>query len=162
MVLFSLINLLFLVIQLKIKSVCWVPISSFMYVLSLMSKNKSKFLKPSFVIYTWAIFKTGLIFTHSYLSNSWNKRGGGAKVPELINEVVGINVEGWKNSKSVSLSPFIREIWVRGHSKTTWTNFCLIYLPIVDFRGHLVHHLPFVHVVIEENWPYIAYVNLTI
>ena len=118
-----------------------------------MSKNKSKFLKPSFVIYTWAIFKTGLIFTYSYLSNSWNKRGGGAKVPELINEVVGINVEGWKNSKSVSLSPFIREIWVRGHSKTTWTIFCPIYLPIVDFRGHLVQHLPFVHVVIEENWP---------
>ena len=29
----------------------------------------------------------------------WNKRGGGAKVPELINEEVGINVEGgifWK------------------------------------------------------------------
>ena len=31
----------------------------------------------------------------------WNKRGGGAKVPELINEQVEINVEGgsfWKNS----------------------------------------------------------------
>ena len=29
----------------------------------------------------------------------WNKRGGGAKVPELINEEVGINVDGgsfWK------------------------------------------------------------------
>ena len=93
---------------------------------------------------------------HLHLSHKrggWNKRGGGAKVPELINEVVGINVEGWKNSISVSLSPFIREIWVRGHSKTTWTNFCPIYLPIVDFRGHLVHHLPFVYVVIEENWP---------
>ena len=40
--------------------------------------------------------------TYSHLSNSrggWNKRGGGAKVPELINEEVGINVEGgifWK------------------------------------------------------------------
>ena len=25
------------------------------------------------------------------------------------------------------------------------------HLPIVDFRGHLVHYLPFVHVDIEEN-----------
>ena len=40
-----------------------------------------------------------------YLSNNrggWNKRGGVAKVPELINEEVGINVEGggsfWKKN----------------------------------------------------------------
>ena len=39
---------------------------------------------------------------YSNLSKSrggWNKRGGGAKVPELINTEVGINVEGgifWK------------------------------------------------------------------
>ena len=34
---------------------------------------------------------------YSHLSNSqggWNKRRGGANVPELINEEVGINVEG--------------------------------------------------------------------
>ena len=34
---------------------------------------------------------------YSHLSNSqegWNKRGRGAKVPELINKEVGINVEG--------------------------------------------------------------------
>ena len=42
---------------------------------------------------------------------------------------------------------------VRGRSQTTWTNFLPIlttYLPIVDFRGHLVHHLPLVHVDIEK------------
>ena len=42
---------------------------------------------------------------------------------------------------------------LRGHSKTTWTNFCPIlttFLPIVDFRGHLVHYLPFLHVDIEK------------
>ena len=39
---------------------------------------------------------------YSHLTNSrggWNKRGGDAKLPELINEEVGINVEGgifWK------------------------------------------------------------------
>ena len=39
---------------------------------------------------------------YSHLSNSrggWNKRGGGAKVLELIDEEIGINVEGgifWK------------------------------------------------------------------
>ena len=39
---------------------------------------------------------------YSHLSNSqggWNNHGGGAKVPELINEEVGINMEGgifWK------------------------------------------------------------------
>ena len=39
---------------------------------------------------------------YSHLSNSWggwNKHGGGAKVTELINEEVGINMEGgifWK------------------------------------------------------------------
>ena len=39
---------------------------------------------------------------YSHLSNSrggWNNRGGGAKVSELINEEVGMNVEGgiyWK------------------------------------------------------------------
>ena len=41
----------------------------------------------------------------------------------------------------------------RGRSQTTWTNFWPIlttYLPIVDFRGHLVHHLPLVHVDIEK------------
>ena len=40
-------------------------------------------------------------------------------------------------------------ICVRGRSQTTWTKFWPIlttYLPIVDFRGHLVHHLPLVHV----------------
>ena len=50
---------------------------------------------------------------------------------------------------------------VRGHSKTVWTNFCPIlttYLPIVDFCGHLVHYLPFVHVDID----FLAYLNLTI
>jgi hypothetical protein len=38
-----------------------------------------------------------LNFYCSHLSNSqggWKKRGGGAKVPELLNEEVGINVEG--------------------------------------------------------------------
>ena len=29
-----------------------------------------------------------------------------------------------------------------------------MYLPIVDFRGHLVHYLPFVHVAIEKS-PYL-------
>ena len=36
------------------------------------------------------------LLTYSHLSNrrgGWNKRGGGANVPELINEEVGINVE---------------------------------------------------------------------
>ena len=42
-------------------------------------------------------------------------------------------------------------IWfsVWGHSKTKWSNFVLFWpptLPIMDFRGHLVHHLPLVHV----------------
>ena len=35
---------------------------------------------------------------YSHLSNKrggWNKRGGGAKVAESLNEEVGINVEGW-------------------------------------------------------------------
>ncbi len=35
--------------------------------------------------------------TYSHLSNihgGWNKRGGGAKVPGLVNEEVEINVEG--------------------------------------------------------------------
>ena len=44
----------------------------------------------------------------------------------------------------------------RGHSKTTWTNFCpilTIYLPIMDFCGHLVHYLPFVYVYIEKTNP---------
>ena len=39
----------------------------------------------------------GTQIRYSHLSNSrggWNKRGGGAKVPQLINEEVGINVEG--------------------------------------------------------------------
>ena len=53
----------------------------------------------------------------------------------------------------------------RGHSKTTCTNFCPIlttYLPIMDFSGHLVHYLPFVHVDIEKN-PYpLAYLNLAV
>ena len=42
---------------------------------------------------------------------------------------------------------------LRGRSQTTWTNFWPIlttYLPIVDFRGHLVHYLPLVHVDIEK------------
>ena len=46
-----------------------------------------------------------------------------------------------------------------GHSKTTWTNFCTIlatYLPMVDFCGHLVHYLPFVHVDIEKTNPYVT------
>ena len=54
---------------------------------------------------------------------------------------------------------------VRGHSKTTWTNFCPIlttYLPIVDFRGHLVHYLPIVHVDIEKSTYHLAYLNLTV
>ena len=44
-----------------------------------------------------------------------------------------------------------KKIW--GRSQTTWTNFWPIlttYLPIVDFRGHLVHYLPLVHVDIEK------------
>ena len=52
-----------------------------------------------------------------------------------------------------------------GRSQTTWTNFRPIlttYLPIVDFRGHLVHHLPLVHVDIEKPdhllTPYVQYV----
>ena len=33
----------------------------------------------------------------------------------------------------------------------------------MDFRGHLVHYLPFVHVDIEKITPYLlGYVNLTI
>jgi hypothetical protein len=43
---------------------------------------------------------------------------------------------------------------VGGHSKTTWTNFCPIlttYLPIVEFRRHLLHYLPFVHVDIKKT-----------
>ena len=39
--------------------------------------------------------------------------------------------------------------YIGGRSQTTWTNFWPIlttYLPIVDFRGHLVHHLPLVQV----------------
>ena len=54
---------------------------------------------------------------------------------------------------------------LRGHSKTTWTNFCPIlttFLPILDFRGHLVHYLPLVHVDIENPdhllTPYVQYV----
>ena len=38
---------------------------------------------------------------------------------------------------------------IRGHSITTWTDFCpflTTYLPLVDKRGHLDYHLPFVHV----------------
>ena len=37
----------------------------------------------------------------------------------------------------------------RGHSKTTWTEFwpfLTTHLPLVDKRGHLGYHLPFVHV----------------
>ena len=53
----------------------------------------------------------------------------------------------------------------RGHSKTTWTIFCPIlttYLRIVDFRGHLVHYLPFVHVDREKSLYPLAYLNLFI
>jgi hypothetical protein len=59
-------------------------------------------------------------------------------------------------------------MWIcfnRGHSKTMWTNFCPIlttYLPIVDFRGHLVHYLPIVHVYIEKSTNHLAYLNLTV
>ena len=38
-----------------------------------------------------------LNFYGSHISNSqggWNKHGGGAKIPELINEEVEINMEG--------------------------------------------------------------------
>ena len=41
-------------------------------------------------------------YEYSHLSNSkggWNKHGGDAKVPELLNKIVGINMEGgifWK------------------------------------------------------------------
>ena len=44
--------------------------------------------------------------TYSHLSNSrggWNKHEGGAKVPELINEEVGMNMEGgifWKKTST--------------------------------------------------------------
>jgi hypothetical protein len=37
------------------------------------------------------------VTTYSYLSNSqggWNKHGGGAKVLELMNKEVGINMKG--------------------------------------------------------------------
>ena len=42
---------------------------------------------------------------------------------------------------------------LRGRSQTTWTDFWPIlttYLPIVDFRGHLMHYLSLVHVDIEK------------
>ena len=42
----------------------------------------------------------------------------------------------------------------KGRSQTKWTNFWPIlttYLPIMDFRGHLVHYLPLVHVDIEKH-----------
>ena len=42
---------------------------------------------------------------------------------------------------------------VRGHSITTWTDFCpflTTHLPLVDKRGHLADHLPFVHVDIQK------------
>ena len=48
----------------------------------------------------------------------------------------------------------LKNIDFRGHSKTTWTIFCPIlttYLPIMDFSGHSVHYLPFVHVDIEKT-----------
>ena len=50
--------------------------------------------------------------------------------------------------------PDVKEIKIRGRSQTTWTNFLPIlttYLPIVDFRGHLVQYLPLVHVDIEKT-----------
>ena len=52
----------------------------------------------------------------SHLSNSqggWNKWGGGAKVPELINEEDGINVEGEKKIKiNKRVSTYIKEMRV--------------------------------------------------
>ena len=42
---------------------------------------------------------------------------------------------------------------VRGHSITTWTDFCpflTTHLPLVDKRGHLADHLPYVHVDIQK------------
>ena len=48
-------------------------------------------------------------------------------------------------------SYFVKAL-IGGHSKTMWSNFCPIlttYLPIMDFCGHLVRYLPFVHVDIE-------------
>ena len=58
-----------------------------------------------------------------------------------------------KANKTVLLRHISREKTIRGRSQTTWTDFSPIlttYLPIVDFRGHLVYYLPLVHVDIEK------------
>ena len=59
-----------------------------------------------------------------------------------------------KSEVQKSIAILLDLVATGGHSKTTWTNFCPIlttYLPIVDFRGHLVHYLPFVYVDIEKT-----------
>ena len=51
------------------------------------------------------------------------------------------------------MSEPIEKVIIGGHSITTWTDFCpflTTHLPLVDKRGHLADHLPFVHVDIQK------------